>query len=166
MTFLSACAPRFPYTSFESDASGSWGAGTVWQPCWFQLAWESEQKRQQNIATLELVPIMISAAVWGKYWQGQTVLCKCDNQAVVHALINRSCRDPNLIHLLCTLFFKAHFHFSLHIEHIAGSENLLADDVSRNSFTSFVQRYSCVPDSAPTTVPSSLKDMLLISKPD
>ena len=85
VSFLTTCAPLPPSTSFESDASGSWGAGAVWQHRWFQLAWKSEQERQHNIATLELVPIVISAAVWGRHWQGQSILCKCDNLAVVYA---------------------------------------------------------------------------------
>jgi hypothetical protein len=31
VTFLFVCAPCSPSTAFESDASGSWGAGAVWQ---------------------------------------------------------------------------------------------------------------------------------------
>ena len=42
VTFLSACAPCSPSTAFESDASGSWGSGAVWQHRWFQLAWEND----------------------------------------------------------------------------------------------------------------------------
>lgn len=167
MTFLAACAPRSPTTTFESDASGSWGAGAVWQSQWFQLQWRDEHEQQQNIATLELVPIVTAAAVWGKYWQGQTVRCRCDNQAVVFALLNRSCRDPNLMHLLRTLFFfEAHFQFSLHAEHIAGKDNQLADDLSRNNLPSFMQRCPGEPRKSPTTIPSPLRDMLLSSKPD
>lgn len=167
VTFLSACAPRSPSTTFESDASGSWGAGAVWQHHWFQLQWKNEREQQHNIATLELVPIVAAAAVWGKYWQGQTVLCRCDNQAVVFALLSRSCRDPNLMHLLRTLFFfEAHFQFSLHAEHIAGKDNPLADDLSRNNLPSFMQKCPRKPSKTPTAIPSPLRDMLLNSKPD
>ena len=38
------------------------------------LVWEAEQEWQQNITTLELVPIMTTAAVWGQHWLGQMVL--------------------------------------------------------------------------------------------
>ena len=167
MTFLATCAPSPPSTSFETDASGSWGAGAVWNHHWFQLAWESDAEKQQNIATLELVPIVVSAAVWGKQWQGQSILCRCDNLAVVHAIGNRSCRDPSLMHLLRTLFFfEAHYHFALCAEHIAGVDNILADDLSRNNLSSFVQRCPFLPDSTPTPIPSCLRDMLLHTKPD
>lgn len=74
VTFLSTSFPNTPTISFESDASGSWGAGAVWEHRWFQLAWNHEQENQQNIATLELVPILIAAAVWGKYWQGHVTI--------------------------------------------------------------------------------------------
>ena len=160
VTFLSACAPRLPSSVLESDASGSWGSGAVWQHRWFQLQWESDHERQINIATLELVPIVVATTIWGKYWQGQTILCRCDNQAVVHALLNRSCRDPSLMHLLRALF--SHLHFSLHAEHIAGKVNLLADD---NNLPSFMQRCSCGPDKAPTSIPRPLRNILLKSKP-
>ena len=167
VSFLSVCVPCSPSTSFESDASGSWGAGAVWQQHWFQLPWESRQEKLQNIATLELVPIVISAAVWGKHWQGQTVRCRCDNQAVVHALTSRSCRDPNLMHLLRTLFFfEAHFHFSLQADHIPGTDNSLADDLSRGNLHSFLQRCPIIPNKSPTSIPDSLRDMLLLSKPN
>ena len=148
MTFLATCAPSPPSTSFESDASSSWGAGAVSNRHWFQLAWESDAEKQHNIATLELVPIVISAAVWGKHWQGQSILCRFDNLAVVHAIHNRSCRDSNLMHLLRTLFlFESYYHFSLCAEHIARVDNTLADDLSRNNLSSFVQRCPLLPDS-------------------
>ena len=167
VSLLSACAPPPPSTYFESDASGSWGAGAVWQHRWLQIAWEGEQEKQQNIATLELIPIVVATAVWGKHWQGLSVQCKCDNQAVVHALNNRSCRDPSLMHLLRTLFFfEAHFQFSLQAVHIAGKDNNLADDLSRNNLSSFMQACPQSPAKSPTMVPSPLRDLLLSSKPD
>ena len=164
---LSACAPPPPSTYIKSDASGSWGAGAVWQHRWLQIAWEGEQEKQQNIATLELIPIVVATAVWGKHWQGLSVQCKRDNQAVVHTLNNRSCRDPSLMHLLHTLFFfEAHFQFSLQAVHIAGKDNNLADDLSRNNLSSFMQACPQSPAKSPTMVPSPLRDLLLSSKPD
>ena len=36
-----------------------------------------------NIATKEMIPIVIVAAIWGRVWMGQVVCCCCDNEAVV-----------------------------------------------------------------------------------
>ena len=50
-----------------SDTSGSWGCGAFCEPSvnWFQLEWYPSW-RSVNIAAKELVPIVISAAVWGR----------------------------------------------------------------------------------------------------
>ncbi len=31
----------------------------------------------------ELLPIIVAATLWGQKWEGVSVLCHCDNQAVV-----------------------------------------------------------------------------------
>ena len=123
VSFLCHLRLSSPSTSLESDVSGSWGAGAVWQHHWLQLAWESEQERQHNIATLNHRNLHGNLG---------TILARPDNPmqmrqptvAVVHALANRSCRDLCTYYTctcICTLFFfEAHFHFSLHVEHILG----------------------------------------------
>ena len=145
----------------------SWGAGAVWAGRWFQLAWRNDGEKHSNIATLELIPIVVAAAVWGKHWQVQSVLCRCDNQAVVCAVTARSCRDPNLMHLLrCLFFFESHFQFATHIEHIPGKDNSLADDISRNNLASFMQHCKVQPESTPSSIPPPLREMLLRTIPD
>ena len=56
-----------------------------------------------SIAVKELLPIVVAAAVWGEYWFGSTVVCHCDNQAVVAAIKGGGgggyCRDPGMAHL-------------------------------------------------------------------
>ena len=32
-----------------------------------------------NIATKELIPTVMAAAMWGKAWEGQAAHCRCDN---------------------------------------------------------------------------------------
>ena len=89
-----------------SDASGSWGCGAYCEPSvsWFQLKWYPSWK-SVNIAAKELVPIVISAAIWGSSWCGKSIHFFSDNQAVVTCLTKRSARDPCLAHLLMCLFF-------------------------------------------------------------
>ena len=161
------CTPT-PNTSMVSDASGSWGCGAIWKDCWFQLAWNDDNAYQQeNIATKELLPIVIAAAIWGPHWQGNVVSCECDNQAVVAVLTRRTCRDHNLMHLLrCLFFFEAHFQFSLLATHIPGSSNDLADDLSRDKLSSFIQKTGNSSAAEPTPIPQELTDMLMTHRPD
>ena len=86
-----------------------------------------------NIATKELFPIVLAAALWGRKWQGKQVLFRTDNKAVVAALASYSACDPPLVHLLRSLFFiEAHFNFEHKVVHIPGEENGIADALLRS----------------------------------
>ena len=73
----------------------------------FQVEWPDSWECV-HIAAKEMVPVVISVAVWGCQWAGQQVLIRSDNMPVVQALTTRSARDPLLMHLLrCLHFFPA-----------------------------------------------------------
>ena len=38
------------------------------------------------IAAKELLPIIVATTIWGPQWVGASVLCHCDNEAVVAAV--------------------------------------------------------------------------------
>ena len=157
-----------PDTAMASDASGSWDCGSTWEGQWFQLAWSKFQGYdKESIATKELLPIVIAAAIWGPYWHGRVVKCKCDNQAVVAVLATRTARDQNLMHLLrCLFFFEASFQFTLIATYIAGSTNHLADDLSRDKLPSFLQKMGSQAAATPTAIPPLLTEMLITKRPD
>ena len=114
----------------------------------------------------ELIPGVIAAVVWGKQWKGLDVKCHSDNQAVVAVTQTRSSRDPSIMHLIrCLSFIEAQFEFYLSAEYISGRWNDLADDLSRNPLSSFLQKATRV-SLKPTTIPQSLRDHLLVEKPD
>ena len=80
--------------------------------------------------------------MWGKEWRGRRILAHCDNEAAVHMLASRSSRDTQLNHLLrCLFFIEAEFNFALSGTHIAGVDNHLADDLSRDKFLVFSLNY-------------------------
>ena len=56
--------PQPPDIFIETDASGSWGCGALFNNLWFQLKWSTEWK-PIDITVKELVPIVISCAIWG-----------------------------------------------------------------------------------------------------
>ena len=158
---------REPDISFASDASESWGCGTYWAHTWFQLAWSNATALQgKNIATQELLPIVLATAIWGRLWTGLHVQCLCDNKAVVAVINSRSCKDGDMMHLLCSLFFfEAEFQFSMVAAHKPGSLNTLADALSRNNLPLFLQLSSQkVRD--PTALPAPLLELLATQQPD
>ena len=139
-----------------SDASGSWGCGAYLDDGyrWFQWEWP-EQARSKAIAVKELYPILIAAACWGSRWKGRTVLCRCDNMAIVQVLSSRYCRDRDLMHLFwCLFFFEASVQCAIIAEHVAGVANGLADDLSRNRLNSFLLQVPAAQEESETILPT------------
>ena len=132
---LSALGRVQPYVCVRSDASGLWGCGAVWRHTWLQLQW-SEAAIDLRIAAKEAVPVVLAAFCWGHHWTGKCVLFEVDNSTVALALQSGSCRDPQVMRLLRMLHFVAAEHpFTYTSKHIPGTENSLADAISRNSLS-------------------------------
>ena len=165
VSLLAAHVYHPPDTTLFTDASGNWGCGGTAGLEWFQCPW-SEQWATVNIATKELVPIVIAVAIWGERWASNHVRVRCDNMAVVEILRARSSRDPELMHLLrCLHFFAAKYDIRLSASHIAGVENTMADALSRNNLPQFF--FSCPKaHTLPTPVPSSLWKLVVEEQPD
>ena len=122
----------------QTDASGSWGCGACWGQHWFQWQW-SKQWEPLGIMAKELVPIVMSCAVWGPHFRKNTVLFQCDNLGLVAAITKGSSKDQTVMHLLRTLwFFIAVFDIHIVAEHITGVSNRRADMLSRNNVTQFL----------------------------
>ncbi len=62
VSFLAAHVHRPPDYHTFTDASGSWGCGAVTDQLWFHCPW-SPSWEGVNIATKELVPIVLAVAV-------------------------------------------------------------------------------------------------------
>lgn len=101
VSILAALGDQTPSVILTSDASGGWGCGAFYEEHWFQLAWKDTRGVEGlNIATKELIPIVIAIALWGRNWTGQVVQCQCDNSAVVAVIVSRTSKDQDLMHLL------------------------------------------------------------------
>ena len=143
-----------------SDASGSWGCGAWFQDNWFSISWEQSHSTL-HITVKEMVPILLAAITWGHNWKGGQVVVRCDNMAVVTALNNRTCREKFVMQMLRTLFFiEAHHQFKLTSEHVSGSNNTLADYLSRNQIELFQASHKTA-KSLPAHINPSLLQWLL-----
>ena len=135
----------------QTDASGSWGCGAYLHGRWFQFPWD-ETWQYAGIMVKELLPIIISIAIWGPSLSGHKVLYQCDNSNVVAAIRKGSARDTIVMHLLRSLwFFTAHYDVDLVCEHITGMANTTADHLSRNNNSLFFStEYRCLIAANPT----------------
>ena len=119
-----------------------------------------------TIMAKELLPIVISCAVWGPILSRRSVKFQCDNMGVVKAVEKGSSKELVVPHLLRLMwFFVAHYDIDIHIEHIAGAENIAADNLSRNMMLQF---FSSNPqaDCLPTPLPQELIRIVSVAPPD
>lgn len=152
-----------PDIVFASDASGNWGFGAAWERQWVQQQWE-DSWAGVNIATKELVPIVVGCAVWGPQWRQKLVLNLCDNMAVVEVVRAQKSKDHIIMHLLrCLHFICAYWEIELRVEHIPGKMNVVADAVSRNLLQ--VMESSGL-ERSPVEVPEELWKLLVAERPD
>ena len=99
-----------PDVQVYSDASGSWGCRAISINSWLQHQWLPSRADTLSIAIKELVPIVMAAIEWGRYWSGKLIQFNCDNKAVVLTLNSLSCKDKGLLSLLrCMIFIATKF---------------------------------------------------------
>ena len=96
---------RIPHSvQITSDASGGWECGAYSSfNQWLQAQW-LKCCSSVHITVKELVPIVVACALWGDQWRAATVLCRCDNVAVVST---ESSKDALVMHLMRILFITA-----------------------------------------------------------
>ena len=93
----------------QTDASGTWGCGAIWGNHWLQWPWPEEWKTV-NIMAKELVPIVVSCAVWGQYMTKGRVLFQCDNMSLVTAIQKGNAKESVVMHLLRSFWFFVAFY--------------------------------------------------------
>ena len=110
--------PARPSISCVSDAYGSWGCGatlpSLTKPPCFQLQWPTNWENE-HISAKEIVPIVLTAALWDRSWLQSRVLFHSDNSQVVTAITTGSSRNKSLAHLHvvhCLFFLSAAWGFA------------------------------------------------------
>ena len=80
-----------------------------------------------------------------------TVLCNCDNEAVVASIRAGKAKETYMAHLLrCLFFIEAKFCCSITSSHVPGKLNERADALSRNQLSCF---FSMTPQAEQQQVP-------------
>ena len=114
-----------------TDASGSKGWGAFWSNKWLQAKWSSEQA-MHDIVWKELYAIVCTVNTWGHNCARKKILFHCDNSTVVSIWSKGSTRCGELMTLVRTLYFcAARYNMHIMITHIIGTNNCIADAISR-----------------------------------
>ena len=128
-------SPQFELFTDASDI----GYGGFYQGHWFFGEWENGLA-SEAIMVRELYPIALCCSLWGSEWSGRKLLFHCDNESVVVAWRKGTCRNRNAMALIRgMLAIAAKGNFILYIQHIAGTNNEIADALSRLQVARFRQ---------------------------
>ena len=137
----------------------------IWEVRWLQLQW-SCLLTQAHISIKEMVPIVIATVIWGELWWGRSVQIWSDNTAVVAAINNNSSRVREIAHLLCCLaFISAHWECHLTAAHLPGSQNCMADAISRSNIQ-LLHTLHPQAQGEPDYIPPDLIKLIIIDTPD
>ena len=123
---------------------------------WSQQLWDSQEApASQCIAMKEMLPILLSCAIWDKHWHRKHILFQSDNCPRHQELWGylTDAHGPLLVCLPCTA------------RHIPGIDNTLAGTLSCNNVTLFLSKVPNV-DKTATHVPQKLMELLVVQKPE
>ena len=149
---------RSPDLALFTDASGTLGYGIYYSGHWIADTWPPPLQGR-SIQWKELYPIALACLLWGHSWSQKKILFHCDNQAVVDIWVSGTSRDPDIMHLVRSIFFSgATHHFTILVAHIAGTDNSIADSLSRLQIVRFHQLAPAA-DLTPTPIPLSARTL-------
>ena len=142
---------KSPDLELYTDASDL-GFGGYFCGRWFLGSWP-DPLVSEPIMVRELYPIALCCLLWGKEWSGKKLLFHCDNEAAVLAWKKGACRNRNAMSLIRGMLgIAARNNFILYIQHIAGTNNSIADALSRMQVARFRQLAPAA-DPCPTSPP-------------
>ena len=107
-----------------------------------------------NIKWKELYAIVMAVHTWDVSWQRQKILLNCDNLAVVDIWAKGTTKSPVVMALVRLLYFcAACYNINVSFQHISGTENKIADAISRFQDIRFRE---LAPDAeaTPTNIPA------------
>jgi len=83
------------------------------------------QSVEESTLWMELFPIVLATAVWGKCWTELNVIVHCDNMGTVAVVKPGYSKAALVMHLLRGLFFfvRVRFQFSLQAVYTPGVQN-------------------------------------------
>ena len=96
-----------------------------------------------------MINIMVALKIWGHIWANKKVCIHCDNLPVVEVLNSGYARDDTLDACAINIWLlSALYNITLNVTHIAGSQNNVADLLSRwkNTRQDYEKLYQKIPN--------------------
>ena len=116
-------------TSLHIDACLT-GVGGIWNNRLYAAPVPTFINFDPTITHLEMV--LVALWLWAKFWVSSSVIFHCDNMVVVQVVASGKTTDPFLNACIRNIWLlTATFDIDLHIEHVQGAKNIIADRLSR-----------------------------------
>ncbi|XP_052062798.1 uncharacterized protein LOC127702580 isoform X1 [Mytilus californianus] len=136
-----------------TDASGTYGYGALFGSQWFLGKWDTKWQKQ-NIAFLELYPIVLAVEIWGHRFENQCIYFHTDNIALASVINKQTSKDALIMFLIRRLVLHClRNNVNFKAKQIYGSKNVLADALSRQQVQKF-HRLAPWADTVPKPVPN------------
>ena len=150
-------------TQVHSDASSTFGCRALTSDNkWLQVRWPASWQ-ELDILVKGMVPIVMSAAMWGRSWYWRRVSFYSDNMAVISVIQRNSVKQSPSAPVALSLFYAAHIQFSYSAHHLPGVTNVATDSLSRDNMVLFNSR---VPQTTRMAVSQEAMDLLIIQQPN
>ena len=122
-----------PVTMVYTDACETAG-GSYCEGDWLYCNWLKDYPEisDAHINVKEFATVVLSAQRWGPLWANSRVLVRSDNSTTVSCINRGTSRSPLIMKLMRYMFWlSAGYNFHLIALHVPGTENSLADKISR-----------------------------------
>ena len=108
------------------------GVGGIWNNRVYAAPIPAFNDFDPGIVHLEMLNILVALRVWAKSWASSMVTFYCDNMAVVQVVESGKTKDSFLSTCMRNIWLTtATYNIDLHIRHIEGRKNTIADALSR-----------------------------------
>ena len=108
------------------------GMGAIWRDRVYATPIHNCGDLKLTIVHLEMLNIVVALRVWGKMWHHGSSSVKCDNLGVVQVVKTGKTKDSFLALCIRNIWLlAAAYDIELHIDHIPGHKNIIADTLSR-----------------------------------
>ena len=118
------------------------GFGCYFQGQWCQGTFPQQAFKDQwmSIKWCKLYAVTMALPLWGPQLKGKHLFFHYDNTSVVHIMAKASTHSKTMIALVCTFTLLSMQHnIQVHIQHIAGVSNDIADTLSHFKMDRFQQ---------------------------
>lgn len=133
----------------------AYGAGGYWGHRWFSVRFDSSYSNQ---CIREMIALVTACVAWGRFWQARKIMIYSDNTGVVSAVNKRRVRSQLLMQWVRELhLLEATFSFETRATWIQGSDNELADHLSRGRVEEFKRLYRKKFDDEPRLLPTAVR---------